>query len=61
MGCACAGTGWLCEEHPDKPMDHDGCRGAGMPCPSCNPSDATHPPAPPPGFRIDRDRDGSHH
>jgi hypothetical protein len=35
----CAGSeepGWLCEEHPDKPMGHDGCGGAGMAC-VCNP------------------------
>jgi hypothetical protein len=25
-------------------MDHDGCVGAGMPCPLCNPSDRDHPP-----------------
>jgi hypothetical protein len=29
----CAGTGWVCEAHPDKPMEHDGCTGAGEPCP----------------------------
>jgi hypothetical protein len=40
----CADTGWICEEHPDKPMDHEGCVGAGMPCPLCNPSDRDHPP-----------------
>jgi hypothetical protein len=28
----CHGTEWVCENHPDKPMD-DGC-GCGMPC-SC--------------------------
>lgn len=33
---ACNDTGWVCEEHHDKPMDHDGCRGAGMPCRVCN-------------------------
>lgn len=21
---------WVCEEHPEKPFGHDGCRGAGM-------------------------------
>lgn len=29
----CHGVAWVCEEHPDKPMFHDGCGGAGMPCP----------------------------
>lgn len=24
------GTPWFCEEHPDKPMGHDGCKGAGV-------------------------------
>jgi hypothetical protein len=41
----CAGTGWVCEEHDDKPWgDMTGpwptschCGGAGKPCPECNP------------------------
>jgi len=24
------GTPWFCEEHPDQPMGHDGCKGAGV-------------------------------
>jgi hypothetical protein len=32
----CAGTGWICEEHPTLPWGHDGCGGAGGPC-ICNP------------------------
>ena len=37
MTCTrCQGTRWTCEEHPDKPMGHDGCKGAGDPCPDCN-------------------------
>jgi hypothetical protein len=29
MNCArCHDTRWTCEEHPDKPSDHDGCEGA---------------------------------
>jgi hypothetical protein len=24
---------WVCEEHPDQPMGHDGCDGAAMPDP----------------------------
>jgi hypothetical protein len=27
----CAG-GTVCEEHPDRPWEHDGCGAAGMPC-----------------------------
>lgn len=26
---------FVCETHPDKPIGHDGCEGAGMPCPDC--------------------------
>jgi hypothetical protein len=29
--CTCA-EGWVCEEHKDRPMGHDGCGGAGQPC-----------------------------
>lgn len=32
----CAGTGWICENHPDQPFGHAGCGGAGGPC-ICNP------------------------
>lgn len=31
----CQGSGWLCDEHPTLPWDHDGCEGAGIVC-SCN-------------------------
>jgi len=31
----CDRTGWVCEEHPEKPMFHDGCKGAGKPCADC--------------------------
>lgn len=48
MPCpTCDGERWLCEEHPDKPMTHDGCTGAGDPCPDCQPADR---PLHPPGF-----------
>jgi hypothetical protein len=33
----CRDEGWVCEEHLDQPMRHDGCRRAGVPCPDCNP------------------------
>ena len=40
LGCEiCAGSaspGWVCEEHADRPFEHDGCGGAGMKC-VCNP------------------------
>jgi hypothetical protein len=38
----CRGVGWVCEDHPDKPYDHDiGCAcGEGIPC-ACN--DSTPP------------------
>ena len=55
MTCTrCNDTGWVCEEHPDKPMDHDGCLGAGEPCPDYNPSSRAKVPKLPPDFEIDR-------
>jgi hypothetical protein len=37
--CArCHDEQWVCENHPDRSWDHaEGCGGAGMPCPDCNP------------------------
>jgi hypothetical protein len=34
--CQCW-SGWICEDHPDRPVDHDGCGGAGKRCdnPDC--------------------------
>ena len=32
----CFASGWVCELHPHKPMEHDNCGGAGVPC-RCNP------------------------
>src|SRR5262245_16847695 len=43
----CAGAEWLCEEHPTRAANHEGCTGAGEPCPMCN---TTDPPRPPKGF-----------
>ena len=53
--CAyCQDTHWVCEEHPDKPMGHDGCRGAGDPCPACNSAGSeAAPPRYPAGFQSD--------
>lgn len=31
----CLDEGHVCETHPDKPWEHDGCGGAGMPCSAC--------------------------
>ena len=54
MPCRCNGTGWVCEEHPNHPMGHDGCKGAGDPCPVCNPTSSDKVPALPPDFEVDR-------
>jgi len=32
----CQDTGWICEQHPDKPFGHDRCMGPGDPCSACN-------------------------
>lgn len=37
----CSDSQWVCEDHPDKPMNHDGCKGAGVPC-ACNPMAANY-------------------
>lgn len=38
----CNNTGWVCETHEDKPMDHDPeCHAPGAPCQLCN-SGRTH-------------------
>ena len=55
MNCTrCQDIRWICEEHPDKPMEHDACKGAGMPCPICNPSSRDKVPVLPPDFEVDR-------
>jgi hypothetical protein len=36
-------------------MDHDGCGGAGMPCPDCNVCNEDNPPRLPTGFQPDED------
>jgi hypothetical protein len=56
MTCArCQDTRWVCEEHPEMPMGHDGCGGAGDPCPDCNAPKDGDPPALPPDFEISFD------
>jgi hypothetical protein len=49
----CSGIGWVCEEHPDKPIEHRiasdiFCSYAGAPCPDCNPAE---PPRLPEGWQ----------
>jgi hypothetical protein len=34
----CAGSGWICEDHPDRAWTACNCGGAGMRCPCCNKS-----------------------
>jgi hypothetical protein len=51
----CRGVLWICEAHPDCPWPHDGCRGAGDPCPVCNGVDVVEDP---PGFNADVKADG---
>ncbi|MEO8596430.1 MAG: hypothetical protein ABI759_24135, partial [Candidatus Solibacter sp.] len=65
---ACGGTGWVCEDHDNKPWgdastsdDACHCGGAGMPCPMCNPSDPDNPPKMPDGYRTIFDKDGWRH
>jgi len=57
MKCArCQDTYWVCEAHDNRPWDGEyacDCGAAGMPCPSCNPSDKDQPPRPPRGFQRD--------
>lgn len=55
----CGGERWVCENHPDKAWNAQGCEcGAGMPCRICNPCTREIPPAMPPGFRDDLDGEG---
>src|SRR5688572_16275669 len=35
--CESNEPGWVCEDHPDKPWEHDGCGAPGMRC-VCNPN-----------------------
>jgi hypothetical protein len=36
-GCGLCNDSWICEDHLDRPIGHDGCSGAGMVCtnPEC--------------------------
>jgi hypothetical protein len=49
----CEDTGLVCENHPDQPWTGPhacACGGAGMPCPTFNPSSKDEPPRLPKGF-----------
>ena len=69
MRCSvCDGTGWVCENHPDRPWrgpspGADGCEcGAGMPCEHCNPCGGIdEPPAISTIVRVTLDRKGPRH
>ncbi len=60
MKCLCCeDTGWVCENHPDRPFFGDcayDCGGAGAPCPVCNRTDPGDPddvPEMPEGFVVE--------
>jgi len=66
MKCSrCIGSGWVCENHDNRPWEGlyaCDCGGAGMPCPDCNwPKDAGDAPRLPEGFKTDFDKDGWRH
>ena len=65
MACdLCDDTGWVCEDHADRPLKGDSNRadacsfGAGMPCPRCNRDNrhVAHVPRLPVGMRVALDR-----
>jgi hypothetical protein len=65
MACSvCDDTGWVRENHPDRPWRGNSQRadpcdcGAGMPCEACNPCGGIdEPPAKSPIARVTIDRD----
>jgi hypothetical protein len=71
MKCeACDDTGWVCENHPDRPSECGGnasalacrCGGAGMPCLMCNNPKPGERPRLPADFIVHKDADkGSVH
>jgi len=56
MKCLCCeDTGWVCEVHQDQPWTGPHactCGGAGMPCPTCNPSSKDDAPRLPRGLSL---------
>jgi hypothetical protein len=61
MKCThCHDTGWVCENHADRPWEGPHactCGGAGMPCPICNDTSRS----PPAGFKTEFDKKGRRH
>jgi hypothetical protein len=60
----CEDSGWVCENHPDRPFQGEHactCGGAGAPCPSCNESNEDTEPRAPKGFKTEFDKDGWRH
>jgi hypothetical protein len=61
----CDDTGWVCENHPDRPWRGftsriDACEcGAGAPCDACNRGDS--PDISRAGMKVRTDKDGSRH
>jgi hypothetical protein len=54
----CDDTGWVCENHPDRPWEGERacqCGGAGAPCPDCK---KAKPLRLPPGFKVEVDKKG---
>jgi hypothetical protein len=57
----CQDVGWVCEEHPGRPLAGAracGCGAAGMPCSACNVPENGEAPRMPGGFEIEDDKDG---
>ena len=57
----CDSTGWVGEDHSERPWDSAnacGCGGAGMPCPSCNVSNEDTRRGFRVGFQPDESLDG---
>jgi hypothetical protein len=65
MKCAlCEDTGWVCENHPDRPWEGKRactCGGAGDPCPRCHASDGDSAPRMPKDFKTEFDKKGWRH
>jgi hypothetical protein len=69
MAClVCDNTGWVCENHPDRPwrgnsQRADACEcGAGMPCELCNPCGGIdESPTLSPIARVTYDKNGPRH
>ncbi|MCC8968189.1 hypothetical protein H8A95_39270 [Bradyrhizobium sp. Pear76] len=61
---ACDDSGWVCENHPDRPAFGDRaceCGGAGAPCDKCNQVGERETPRLPKGFKTLVDKKGWRH